>query len=312
MQELLNTSQEYTNRINDNHSQAMEEDDGDQSAARVLDDEASADPALPNTDAQFGDNAPPNVTPGLPAANVEIRGDIAHLQQAEALPTGGFVNMFRTPYAWAKAFPTVFIPTMIDGTWEILGDMTGDRQLEERDRPAIQEWVRYLMWRSDGVPASHPILPLVLHSQIQSQQLMGQGRAFLTVESRSSDPNADITSLQAELTSSEGMTRLGSKVNFYVGNVRGTDQYWASKRNEFQATAFFHNYYEQQDGDDPDGDKTVPLRMFHTLSIAEYHVPALRRLLSRYATVVESPEVGEAILSDDAAAAPKLCNDLST
>ena len=35
-------------------------------------------------------------------------------EQPNVLPTKGFANMTKTPYAWARAFPTVFIPSYIE------------------------------------------------------------------------------------------------------------------------------------------------------------------------------------------------------
>ena len=50
-------------------------------------------------------------------------------EQPTVLPTKGFANMTKTPYVWARAFPTVFIPSYIEFNgkhqWIILNDITG-------------------------------------------------------------------------------------------------------------------------------------------------------------------------------------------
>ena len=53
----------------------------------------------------------------------------AIFDQPTVLPTKGFADMTKTPYAWARAFPTVFIPHYIEFNgkhkWIILNDVTG-------------------------------------------------------------------------------------------------------------------------------------------------------------------------------------------
>ena len=55
--------------------------------------------------------------------------NIATFQQTDVLPIDGFANMNKTPYAWSRAFPTVFIPEyrIIDNEWKwvICHDITG-------------------------------------------------------------------------------------------------------------------------------------------------------------------------------------------
>ena len=45
--------------------------------------------------------------------------------------------------------------------------------------------------------------------------------------------------------------------------------------------------------------KKLPMRLFLTSSLAEYHDPFLRRLLSKYAYATRSKEDAKALLSDD-------------
>jgi hypothetical protein len=100
--------------------------------------------------------------------NGNLDGSQVQFQQSKAQPTGDFVDMNTHPYAWYKAFPTVFPPRHVDNEWVILGDKTGkEQQLFRNDPPSMANWAKWLMWRSDGRAARHPILPFVLHSEIE-------------------------------------------------------------------------------------------------------------------------------------------------
>jgi len=59
---------------------------------------AAANSGQPNNNATVG---PSTNTAGGNASTVT-------LQQISVMPTGGFVNMQSTPFAWARAFPTIF------------------------------------------------------------------------------------------------------------------------------------------------------------------------------------------------------------
>eukprot|EP00957_Ditylum_brightwellii_P148102 11275683-Ditylum_brightwellii.AAC.1 len=54
----------------------------------------------------------------------ELSNNVGQLRQGKStvvfalsdiLPVGDFVDMDKTPYAWALAFPTVFLPCYING-----------------------------------------------------------------------------------------------------------------------------------------------------------------------------------------------------
>ena len=57
---------------------------------------------------------------------INLNETSATLRQEEVLPTGEFVNMLTEPYAFAKAFPTLFIPRYNKGKddWLIYHDLT--------------------------------------------------------------------------------------------------------------------------------------------------------------------------------------------
>ena len=99
-------------------------------------------------------------------------------EQPNVLPTKGFANMTKTPYAWARAFPTVFIPCYIEFKgeyqWIILNDITGFPYPQEKP-VSINKWYEYQMWRSDGIPASHPTFSIVLYNHKVKSSLQKQG-----------------------------------------------------------------------------------------------------------------------------------------
>lgn len=184
---------------------------------------------------------------------------------------GGFVDMNRTQYAWARAFPTVFIPTYIqinenEWKWVILHDITGWTEHRDKDIKFF-EWCEYLMWRSDGRPVSHPTFALVLGNHKMKSQLQQQGRYVIntsdfdpttTLDTIRNAPNEDHESVI------EQVHKMMKQAHIHSSNIPGTPAYWKSSFYEFQARTFFESYAH---GDD--------ISIFHTGSHAEFHDPFL-------------------------------------
>ena len=78
----------------------------------------------------------------------------------------------------------------------------------------------------------------------------------------------------------------------FTSNVAGTDPYWHLTRFEMKAIDFYQQYIEDNQ-----------LSIFHTGSLAEYHEPALRKLLSKYVRELDGTSDAEAqqILDDNTA-----------
>lgn len=100
----------------------------------------------------------------------------ATFAQSDVFQTDGFANMNKIAYAWARAFPTLFIPTWIEGEgWRIFHDITG--WVSPRDKGInFNAWCEYLVWRSDGKIASHPTFSLVLGNHKMKDAIQKQGR----------------------------------------------------------------------------------------------------------------------------------------
>jgi hypothetical protein len=103
------------------------------------------------------------------------------MQQKDVLPIGTFDGMEDTPYALALAFPTLFPPTFRKNKWVILGDLTSPPSSGFCDRKvALAEWVKWMMWNSNGQAAKHPFFALVLNSELTRKGLQSQGRVTLS------------------------------------------------------------------------------------------------------------------------------------
>jgi hypothetical protein len=102
----------------------------------------------------------------------------------------------------------------------------------------------------------------------------------------------ETTTVEEWLSNDDGgvRPRLERLVNYAAGNVRSTDQYWASTLRKFEATSLFQSHIMGRES-----------TIFHTLSMAKYHDPFLRRLLSKYVTKVVSPNAGAQVFDDDKA-----------
>jgi hypothetical protein len=204
-----------------------------------------------------------------------VTGDRAVFQQNEMFDhSGGFADMNRTKYAWAMAFPTVFVPTWItlDGVskWVILNDITGWETIREKP-VTFNAWVEHMVWRSDGKPASHPTFALVLNNHKMKSQLQRQGQYVAntsdfdlakTIQDFRDAPNKEHQQVK------EAIHRLVKTTKVVSGNIVGTPQYWKSKFHEFRAKTFFNSYIKGND-----------ISVFHTGSLAEFHEFFLRRLL---------------------------------
>lgn len=220
-----------------------------------------------------------------PTVQFNQSGDTATIPQSDAMPTGGFVDMRKTPYAWARAFPSVFPLVYVDGRIDVWGDPTGWQGIRERS-VNWDDWANWLMWSSDGFAASHPTLALVILNDVNRRRLHQQGSVAISLDD----------SMDATTTAEDWLGRiradrdkLKQSLNYFAGNVRGTDQYWNGVLKSFQATAHYQSYV-----------KAKEMNVFHTGSLAEYHDPFLRELLSKYVATIDSQAAGQQVIDDDA------------
>ena len=174
----------------------------------------------------------------------------ATFDQPTVLPIDGFVNMNSTPYAWARAFPTVFMPHYImhkgKFRWVILHDITGADGPRDKS-VSINKWYEYLIWRSDGVPAAHPTFALVLHNHKIKNTLQKQGQ--YVVNTSDIDPNILIQDIKNAKQDSEiklATDKLLKQAHIHAGNVPGTASYYKSTRFKFKATKIYNSYINKK------------------------------------------------------------------
>ena len=168
----------------------------------------------------------------LPNPSFRNRRQTATFQQQDVLDTSnGFVDMNKTPYAWARAFPTVFVPTykqLSDGSWSwvIQHDITGHRG--PRDKAvSVSKWYEYMMWRSDGIPASHPTYSLVTYNHKLKNSLQSQAR--FVINTSDFDPTTTIEQIREARDDDAVKTmtnKLIKKAHMHAANIPGTTPYW--------------------------------------------------------------------------------------
>jgi hypothetical protein len=173
------------------------------------------------------------------ANNIEVVGDKAKMQQKDVLPIGTFARMEDTPYAWALAFPTLFPPTFRKNKCVILGDLTSPPSSGFRDRKVpLAEWVKWMMWNSNGQAAKHPFFALVLNSELTRKGLQSQGR--VTLSRNDIPPDMTIEAFRKHWNTPKGQQSIRNALNFGARNISGTSQYWAKGGWTCSATQLLH------------------------------------------------------------------------
>ena len=214
--------------------------------------------------------------------------------QPQVITTNGFVDMDRTPYAWARAFPTLFPPSyvLLNGQWQwaILHDITGWRQLREASLD-FKEWSCYQLWRSDGRPSSHPTFKLAVHNHRVKKFAQGQGRQ--AIRTAAIDPNiliSDVQNAPNESDLAKAIDRLVEMAHHCSSNMVGSKGYMQAQYHEMKAINFCADYMHKSN-----------YNLFHTLSQAEFHEYPLRRILSSYISNLDiDTDLHITMMTDDA------------
>ena len=150
--------------------------------------------------------------------------------------------MSTTPYAWAREFPTVFIPTFIQyqGTWKwvILHDITG--YIGTIEKPvSIINWHDYTMWLSDSITASHPKFSLMIYNHKIKTSIQCKGQ-FIINTSEMDPPTTIATFFDA--ICDDHITIKTKKIlkpaHFHARNIPGTAIYWKSTHRELKDINF--------------------------------------------------------------------------
>jgi hypothetical protein len=184
---------------------------------------------------------PPLPQPRFNADQTEARYD-----HSELLPVNGFVNMNTQKYAWALAFPTLFIPSFVPVDdhmkWRIFHDITGWEG--PREKPVKKNiWYEHLMWRSDGRPAAHPTFSLVLYNYKVKNYLQRQGQFLINISDF--DPGTTVEDIRAANNDNairDQTIKLLERAIVYSGNAPGTPEYWKATYHEFVAANFTRSF----------------------------------------------------------------------
>jgi hypothetical protein len=244
-----------------------------------------------------GANPNANANPNLPQAQFNANQTTATFQHNDVLPIDGFADMNTTRYAWARAFPSLFVPVYAFNhntsqmEWMIFHDITGWVATRDKSVNKIQ-WYEFLLWRSDGRPAGHPTFSLVLNNHKVKNYLQGQGQYL--VNTSDLDPTTTINAIRTatdEDTVRKLTEKLLEKAHVHSGNQPGTPAYMKSTFHEFEALTFYKQYILRLD-----------LDVFLTGSLAEFHEYYLRLLLAKYVAQLSPPPPdidADSILSND-------------
>jgi hypothetical protein len=153
----------------------------------------------------------------------------------------------------------------------------------------VAEWAKWMMWTSNGRAAKHSFFALVLNSELLTRtRLQSQGRVTLAHNAIPGDMT--IKAFREQWKTKKGKQSIHNALNYGVGNVCRTSQYWGNANRQLKATAFYHEYLNQ-----------LQMRYFHTQSNAEFQDPFLHLVLYTYVRQIESEECAVEILEDDAA-----------
>jgi len=252
-------------------------------------------PNLPNNN---NVNVYANVNVNLPQPQFNGNQTTATFQHNQVLRVDGFADMNRTPYAWARAFPSLFIPVYTvknrvnnEYGWVIFHDITGWSGPRDKIVNRVQ-WYEHMMWRSDGRPAAHPTFGLILYNHKVKNYLQRQGQYLINTSDF--DPTTTIEEIKQATDEDTIRTltqKLLEKALVHSGNQPGTSAYQKATYHEFIAHSFFQQYINNRGID-----------VFLTGSLAEFHEHYLRVLLAKYvAQLSPSPSDldPESILTDD-------------
>jgi hypothetical protein len=155
--------------------------------------------------------------------------------------------MSKTPYAWARAFPTIFVPEYIpvsssECQWVIRHDITG--WFKPRDKKVdSNKWYQYLMWRHDGIPAKHATFSLALFNYKTTISLQQVGRHVINTSNI--DPATTMSDLR---TAEEGdaiheaIEQLVKKTHLFSSSVPGTPRYWTNTASVVFSIAEYNSH----------------------------------------------------------------------
>jgi hypothetical protein len=184
-------------------------------------------------------------------------GTTATFNQTDVLPLvrGGFANMNKTKYAWARAFPTVFIPTyrQISRTykWVILRGLNGWDGVQDKEKLSFHNWMKYMTWRSDGKPALHHTFMMVLSNHKMNTQMQQQGRYVLDTLDFDTTTMIEVIKTAIQNAGNGGIQcqteNILKRTHIHSSNIPGTMRYWRGAFQEFMVNTFIWFLHSQEE-----------------------------------------------------------------
>ena len=119
-----------------------------------------------------------NDTTDTSLPNIYNDGTSETLRHEDVYTTVGYADMFNRPWAFAQAFPSLFIPRYckLNGVWawRIFHDYKGWDNHRDKNVD-FNSWLALQTWRSDGEPAAHSTFALVAMNLKMKTALVKQG-----------------------------------------------------------------------------------------------------------------------------------------
>lgn len=145
-----------------------------------------------------------------PHVQLNNGGATATVRQENIVTTVGFVDMFKRDWAFAQAFPTLFIPRPeLDAngavTWKIYHDFKGWEEMRTKEVD-FTSWLDLQMWRSDGAPAAHGLFALICVNLKMKCALIKQGLYVLNTS------GMDLSTTAEQITAAANDSELESQL----------------------------------------------------------------------------------------------------
>jgi hypothetical protein len=204
-------------------------------------------------------------TAGVPAAHAPPQPRIVQHHVPD------FLDWSTTPYFFAKAFPTCFMPDRLgdpaNATVPAEFNPVTTGGFSRQSHISFSDWVQQLMHVS-GRFVAHETFMFAVHSI--KQRMQARSCTTFALNCLPGDAPPDLGAIRQALDDANhaGVDRLGHHVTTYMNSITGTAPYWWKRRREVGDKL---RYLSSSEG-------SVPV-VFHTGSFAEYHMPGLYKVL---------------------------------
>ena len=198
-----------------------------------------------------------------------------------------FLDWSTTPYFFAKAFPTLFLPDRLGDP----GNASVPAEFNPSPKPgfyrqsnwSFSDWAEQLL-HADGRFVAHETFMFAVFSIKQRQQ--ARACTSFAIKCLPGDAPPDLAAVREALDQAQhaGVDRLGHHVTTYMNSITGTAPYWWKRRREVSDMVRHFS----------SADNSLPV-VFHTASFAEYHMPGLYKVLYECLILFGRPDLAGVI-----------------